>query len=235
MMNSKHQTPNSELARGSVAVIDTGICNLRSVTKALEAVGASIHVVHTPAEVEAVKPQGLVLPGVGALRDCVASLRASKLDQTVRDWIEADRPFLGVCLGMQALFDRSEEGGGVEGLGVFPGHVIRFQRPREFKIPHMGWNTVRFVQPGSPLKERLAEAGEDFYFVHSYHCVPADRTLVLGECDYGGNFCAAIGRGRCFATQFHPEKSQANGLKIYENFARVAAAAGSGRHAFSSA
>ena len=207
-----------------IAVIDTGICNLRSVTKALEAVGAAIQVVHAPQEVEVLNARGLVLPGVGALRDCVASLRASKLDQTVRDWIRADRPFLGVCLGMQALFERSEEGG-VEGLGVFPGQVIKFQRPREFKIPHMGWNTVRFVQAGSPLSARLSADGESFYFVHSYHCVPAERELVLGECDYGGNFCAAIARGRCFATQFHPEKSQAKGLQIYANFAAVAAAA----------
>ena len=206
-----------------IAVIDTGICNLRSVTKALEAVGASIRVVHTPDEVHATKPDGLVLPGVGALRDCVAVLRERKLDATVRDWIAADKPFLGVCLGMQALFDESEEGGGVAGLGVFQGKVVRFQRPREFKIPHMGWNTVQFVQPNSPLNAQLSPAGEAFYFVHSYHCVPADPTLVLGECDYGGNFCAAIARGRCFATQFHPEKSQQTGLRIYGNFADVAA------------
>jgi imidazole glycerol-phosphate synthase subunit HisH len=207
-----------------IAVIDTGICNLRSVTKALEAVGASIRVVHTPDEVAALNATGLVLPGVGALRDCVASLRSSKLDVTVRDWIAQDKPFLGVCLGMQALFDRSEEGGGVQGLGVFRGEVIRFQRPHEFKIPHMGWNTVRFVQPNSALSAQLATDGEPFYFVHSYHCVPADAELVLGECDYGGAFCAAIARGRCFATQFHPEKSQAKGLQIYRNFAALAAA-----------
>ena len=207
-----------------IAVIDTGICNLRSVTKALEAVGASVHVVQTPAEIEAAKPAGLVLPGVGALRDCVAALRERKLDATLRDWIAADKPFLGVCLGMQALFERSEEGGGVTGLGIFGGTVIRFQRPRELKIPHMGWNTVQFVQPNSPLSARLTRDGEAFYFVHSYHCVPADRALVLGECDYGGNFCAAIARGRCFATQFHPEKSQQKGLRIYGNFAAVAAA-----------
>ena len=208
-----------------IAVIDTGICNLRSVTKALEAVGASIRVVQTPADVEAVKPSGLVLPGVGALRDCVAVLRDRKLDGTVRDWINADKPFLGVCLGMQALFEHSEEGGGVTGLGVFSGNVVRFQRPREFKIPHMGWNTVQFIQPESPLSAELSPEGEAFYFVHSFHCVPADPALVLAECDYGGNFCAAIARGRCFATQFHPEKSQVKGLKIYENFAAVAAAA----------
>jgi glutamine amidotransferase len=207
-----------------IAVIDTGICNLRSVTKALETVGASVRVVRTPEEVAAAKAQGLVLPGVGALRDCVASLRDTKLDATVRDWIAQDRPFLGVCLGMQALFEKSEEGG-VTGLGVFRGEVIRFRRPPEFKIPHMGWNTVRFVQRQSRIAAGLSAEADAFYFVHSFHCVPAEQDLVLGECDYGGPFCAAIGRGRVFATQFHPEKSQAKGLQIYRNFAAVAAAA----------
>jgi glutamine amidotransferase len=200
-----------------IAVIDTGICNLRSVTKALEAVGAAVRVVRDPTEAATAAPRGLVLPGVGALRDCVASLRASGLDAVVRRWIAEDRPFLGVCLGMQALLEHSEEGD-IEGLGIFPGRVVRFRRPAEFKIPHMGWNTVRFTQTGSPLAAGLAGEGEAFYFVHSYHCVPADPTLVLAECDYGGNFCAAIGRGRVFATQFHPEKSQAKGLRIYSNF-----------------
>lgn len=206
-----------------IAVIDTGICNLRSVTKALEAVGASIRVVHSPEEISGMNANGLVLPGVGALRDCVAALRSTRLDRVVRAWIEEDKPFLGVCLGMQALFDKSEEGGGVTGLGIFRGDVIRFRRPREFKIPHMGWNTVHFVQPDSPLCAHLSPDADAFYFVHSYHCVPADSSLVLGETDYGGTFCAAIGRGRCFATQFHPEKSQAKGLQIYRNFATVAA------------
>jgi len=201
----------------SIAVIDTGICNLRSVTKALEAVGAAVRVVRDPAEAATAAPHGLVLPGVGALRDCVASLRASGLDAVVRRWIAEDRPFLGVCLGMQALLEHSEEGD-IEGLGIFPGRVVRFRRPAEFKIPHMGWNTVRFTQTGSPLAAGLAGEGEAFYFVHSYHCVPTDPTLVLAECNYGGKFCAAIGRGRVFATQFHPEKSQAKGLRIYANF-----------------
>src|SRR5438045_5927366 len=157
----------------TIAVIDTGICNLRSVTKAIEVVGASIRVVHTPAEIAAMNASGLVLPGVGALRDCVASLRASKLDATVRDWIAADKPFMGVCLGTQALFEHSEEGH-VTGLGIFRGKVVRFQRPRDFKIPHMGWNTVRFLQPRSALSSQLSVHGEASYFVHSYHCVPAD-------------------------------------------------------------
>jgi imidazole glycerol-phosphate synthase subunit HisH len=207
-----------------IAVIDNGICNLRSVTKALEAVGAAVQVVRTPAQVAATVAVGLVLPGVGALRDCVAALRATGLDQTVRDWIAADRPFLGICLGMQALFEHSEEGGGAgtAGLGIFPGRVLRFVRPPEFKIPHMGWNEIRFTQTDSPLRTGLRVTGEAFYFVHSFHCVPLDPTLVLAEADYGGHFTAAIGRGRCFATQFHPEKSQTKGLQIYRNFLALA-------------
>jgi glutamine amidotransferase len=204
-----------------IAVIDNSICNLRSVTKALEAVGASPIVVRTPTELAASNARGLVLPGVGALRDCVAALRETGLADSVRDWIAADRPFLGVCLGMQALFERSEEGD-VVGLGVFPGEVKRFRLPSEFKVPHMGWNTVRFTQPQSPLRHDLDEEGESFYFVHSFHCVPADPSLVLAEADYGGPFTAAVGRGNVFATQFHPEKSQAKGLSIYANFVRVA-------------
>ena len=218
----------SQLPAGSgvrVAVIDNGICNLRSVTKALEAVGGVPVVVHTPADIAASGAAGLVLPGVGALRDCVAALRAEKLDDSLRGWIGAGRPFLGVCLGMQALFEHSEEGN-VTGLGIFPGQVVRFRRPPELKIPHMGWNGVRFTQPGSALAAGLAGEGESFYFVHSYHCVPADPALVLAECDYGGAFTAAIGRGRCFATQFHPEKSQAKGLRIYRNFVDVVAGSG---------
>ena len=206
----------------TIAVIDNGLCNLGSVTKAFEAVGATPKIVRTPAEAAAANADGLVLPGVGALTDCVASLKSSGLAGTVRAWIAADRPFLGVCLGMQALFESSEEGH-TAGLGIFPGKVVRFRLPPEFKIPHMGWNTVRFVQPDSPLQEGLRAEGESFYFVHSFHCVPTDRSLVLAECDYGVPFTAAIARGRCFATQFHPEKSQAKGLQLYRNFAAVAA------------
>ncbi len=207
-----------------IAVIDTGICNLRSVTKALEAVGAAPVVVRRPSEVPP-SAKALVLPGVGALRDCVGSLRASGLGETVREWIAGDRPFLGVCLGMQALFEHSEEGD-VTGLGVYRGKVVRFRRPPECKIPHMGWNTLRFRVSGSPLAAGLADS-DAFYFVHSYHCEPADPGLVLAECDYGGPFTAAIARGRAFATQFHPEKSQAKGLQVYRNFVSIAVSAGS--------
>ena len=203
-----------------IAVIDSGICNLRSVTKALEAVGGRIQVVSTPAEAEGAS--ALVLPGVGALRDCVASLHASGLDRLVHEWIAADRPFLGICLGMQALFEHSEEGD-VKGLGVFPGEVLRFRLPPAYKIPHMGWNSIRLLQENSPIAAGLAREGEGFYFVHSYHCKAADPSLVLAECDYGGPFTAAIARGRVFATQFHPEKSQSRGLALYRNFVDIAA------------
>lgn len=207
-----------------IATIDNGICNLRSVTKALEAVGAAPRVVRAPAGIGS-DAAGLVLPGVGALGDCVASLRASGLADTVRGWIGEGRPFLGICLGMQALFDFSEEGD-VTGLGVFPGRVKLFRRPPEYKIPHMGWNAIRFRQPSSPLAVGLGAEGEAFYFVHSYYCEPEDASLVLAECDYGGAFTAAIARGQCFATQFHPEKSQSRGLQLYRNFVNVTRARG---------
>jgi glutamine amidotransferase len=211
------------MGQPSIAVIDTGICNLRSVTKALEVAGAAPLVVRSPAELAASGAQGLVLPGVGALRDCVASLRGSRLDAAVREWVARDRPFLGVCLGMQALFERSEEGG-VAGLGIFPGEVVRFRLSPGFKVPHMGWNTVRFAGKDSALVQGLGGSAS-FYFVHSYHCVPSDPGLTLGRCDYGGPFAAVIGRGKVFATQFHPEKSQANGIRIYRNFVSSASAA----------
>jgi glutamine amidotransferase len=208
--------------RPTIAVIDNGVCNLRSVTKAVEAAGGLPRVVTAPAQVG--KADGLILPGVGALADCVGALRRTGLDETVRAWIGEDRPFLGVCLGLQALFEFSEEAD-TPGLGIFPGRVVRFRLPGDLKVPHMGWNTVRFVQPGSPLATGLLPEGEAFYFVHSYYAVPSDHSLVLAECGYGSPFTAAIARGRCFATQFHPEKSQAKGLQIYRNFIGVAAGA----------
>jgi len=202
-----------------IAVINYGMGNLRSVSQALRAVGAEVRICERPEKVGAAA--GLVLPGVGALRDCVAGLERSGFDAFLRDWIAADRPFLGVCLGLQALFEHSEEGD-ARGLGILPGRVRRFRLPREFKIPHMGWNTVEFLQPGCPLVKGLAPAGESFYFVHSYRVETPERALVLAECEYGERFVAAIARGRCFATQFHPEKSQRRGLHLYRNFVEIA-------------
>jgi len=205
----------------SIAVIDYGMGNLRSVAKAVEAAGGDVRMVTQPAELAGA--DGVVLPGVGALADCVSALQGTGMDEGVRAWISEDRPFLGVCLGMQALFEVSEEAD-TKGLGIFPGRVVRFRLPRELKVPHMGWNSVKFVQANSPLAVGLAEQGEAFYFVHSYYCVPADPALVLAECDYGHPFTAAIARGRCFATQFHPEKSQGKGIQLYRNFVATAGA-----------
>lgn len=196
--------------------------NLRSVSQALQAVGADVRLCTHPGEVGSAA--GLVLPGVGALPDCVSALQDSGFAGLVREWIEADRPFLGVCLGLQALFDFSEEGN-CAGLGIFPGRVARFRLPAEYKVPHMGWNTVDFRDAAAPLVAGLAAQGESFYFVHSYHVVPDDPALTFGVCDYGGPFVAAIRRGNCYATQFHPEKSQATGLRLYRNFVAIATGA----------
>jgi glutamine amidotransferase len=208
-------TASQTAARPRLALLNYGMGNLRSVAKAFEVSGAEVKVVEQASQIEGA--DGLVLPGVGALPDCVEALKTTGLGEAVKRWIGHDRPFFGICLGMQALFEESEEGA-CRGLGVFPGVVRRFRLPAEYKVPHMGWNPVIFRQPNSPLTAGLRTEGEPFYFVHSYHCVPADRSLVFGECDYAGLFVAAIARGRCVATQFHPEKSQTSGLRLYRNF-----------------
>lgn len=205
-----------------VAVIDYGMGNLHSVAKALESQGASVRVVTGPAEVG--DPAALVLPGVGALADCVGALEATGLDGVVRSWIREDRPFLGVCLGLQALFEWSEEGG-VRGLGILPGRVVRFRRPEGVKVPHMGWNDVEFTRPGDPLATGAVDPARKFYFVHSYHAEPAEASDVLAWTDYAGRFASAVGRGRLRAVQFHPEKSQAAGLRLYREFLAFSASA----------
>jgi glutamine amidotransferase len=201
-----------------IALINYGMGNLKSVSKALESVGAQVEIVTDGSGFDGA--DGVVLPGVGALGDCVGPLRSAGLDTSIREWIGSDQPFLGVCLGLQALFETSEEGE-VSGLGIFPGKVVRFDRPKEYKIPHMGWNQVSFEQKDSPLCEGLVSGEDQFYFVHSYYVVPEDPELILGTTDYGGCFVSAIGRGKCFATQFHPEKSQGKGLQLYRNFVEL--------------
>ena len=146
-------------------------------------------------------------------------LRETGFDHVIREWLAADRPFFGICLGLQALFDYSEEGG-VEGLGVFAGEVRRFRVAPPLKIPHMGWNAVTH-DGRDPLAGGIASGEDQFYFVHSYYAAPRDPGVVLFEADYGGTFAAGVRRGRCYATQFHPEKSQAKGLRLYTNFLRT--------------
>jgi glutamine amidotransferase len=204
-------------ARPRLALLNYGYGQPAQRRKAFEVSGAEVRVVERAEGVG--DADGLVLR---ALALCPTAWR--RADVPARRGCETldrgNRPFFGICLGMQALFEKSEEGG-CRGLGVFPGAVRRFRLPAEYKVPHMGWNPVHFRQSGSPLLAGLRAEGEPVYFVHSYHCVPSDPSLVFGECDYGGRFVAAIARSRCVATQFHPEKSQAAGLRLYRNFVDV--------------
>lgn len=196
-----------------VGVVDYGSGNLRSVCKALEAAGAHPRLVDTPSGIDGL--EALVVPGVGAFGHCAANLLASGLHGPVRDWIAAGRPFLGICLGYQLLFDASEESPGVAGLGIFRGEVTRFPGDGVHKVPHMGWNTLHGAR--GPLFAGFP-ADVSMYFVHSYHPVPADPSLASSFATHGVEFAASISAGAVHATQFHPEKSQQAGLALLRNF-----------------
>ena len=198
-----------------ITIVDYQMGNLRSVQKAFERVGSAATITSDPREIAGA--QKVVLPGVGAFRDAIAELRRRDLVRPICDFIAQGKPFLGICLGLQLLFERSYEDGEWEGMGVIPGNVVRFEIPPEFKVPHMGWNQAHILKPVSLLAG--IEDHSHFYFVHSYYVVPEDQSLVALETHYGKPFCAAIARNNIFATQFHPEKSQANGLRLLENFA----------------
>jgi glutamine amidotransferase len=202
-----------------ITIIDYGMGNLRSVQKAFEKIGYAAIVTSDPAQVAAAGK--VVLPGVGAFEDAIGELRRLHLDRPVLDAIGSGKPFLGICLGLQLLFDVSYENGRHEGLGVLRGEVVRFQLPQEYSVPHMGWNQVSLRRP-TPLLQGLNE-GTYFYFVHSYYVVPEDASVIVGETDYGGPFCSMIAFDHVFATQFHPEKSQSDGLRILKNFAELKA------------
>ncbi len=200
-----------------IAIIDYGMGNLRSVQKALQRLGAEARFVQRPDEIAAA--DRLILPGVGAFADAMANLRRADLVEPIIDFIATGRPFLGICLGLQLLFDVSEEDGEHEGLKVFSGRAVRFEpTDRTLKVPHMGWNALRFVQHDCPLFGGLEDECH-VYFVHSYFARPADRSVVAAETDYDGRFCAVVRRDNVQATQFHPEKSQRVGLKMLANFA----------------
>jgi glutamine amidotransferase len=203
-------------AKATVAVIDYGMGNLRSVLKAWEHEGARVTLVDRP--VAASRADALVFPGQGAIVDTMELLERTGFDHLIQDWIAAEKPFFGICLGLQALFDYSEEGD-TPCLGIFRGQVERFRFPPAtgLKVPHMGWNRVHFTR-STPVEAGLPE-DPFFYFVHSYRVKGASPDLVWGETQYGDDrFCSAIQRGNCFATQFHPEKSQQAGLHLYRNF-----------------
>jgi glutamine amidotransferase len=200
-----------------IAIIDYGMGNLRSVQKGFEKVGHQAVVTSDPEQVA--RAAKVVLPGVGAFEDAVAELRRRRLVEPVLDAINAGKPFLGICLGLQLLFDVSFENGRHAGLGVLRGEVVRFELPDQYAVPHMGWNQLG-MRRRPPVLEGLAE-NTFVYFVHSYYVVPRDPTVIATETDYGVRFCSMIWRDNIFATQFHPEKSQSDGLRILENFASL--------------
>jgi glutamine amidotransferase len=206
----------------TVTIVDYGAGNLRSVARAVAHAGFEPLVTTRARDVEGA--WALIVPGVGAAADTMKNLQASGLDGPIRDYIASGRPFLGVCMGMQALFDLSEEGGRHECLGVLPGKIVRF--PFGLTVPHIGWNTVR-VDRAHPVFEGIPQDGF-FYFVHSYHAAPSEPTIVVGATEYEGVvFPSVVGRDNLIATQFHPEKSGANGLRLYANFIRLARERGS--------
>ena len=199
-----------------IAVVDYGMGNLRSVQKALERVGADAQVIKSPQGLEGAR--GIVLPGVGAFGQAMENLRAEGWVEPLKQKCADGIPFIGICLGMQLLFETSEEMGQFDGLGIVPGKVKRF--PDGLKVPQMGWNQIHVRRP-SPLLDDVADSSYAF-FVHSYYCVPSDPEIILATTDYGIEFASVIGRGNIHGAQFHPEKSQTVGLKILENFTRIA-------------
>lgn len=200
-----------------LTIIDYQMGNLRSVQKAFERMGHAATITDDPAALAYAAK--IVLPGVGAFEDAMTALRERRLVEPIREAIAAGKPFLGICLGLQLLFDKSYEDGEHAGLGVIPGEVVRFKVPHEYKVPHMGWNQVRFRRR-PPIFEGIHD-GAHFYFVHSYYVVPQDESVVATETDYPQPFCSSIWRENLFATQFHPEKSQADGLTVLKNFAEL--------------
>ncbi|MDY0975977.1 imidazole glycerol phosphate synthase subunit HisH [Massilia sp. CFBP9012] len=204
-----------------IVVVD-GLGNLRSVAQALRAAAPDADVLISSSAADIDRADRIVLPGQGAMRDCMSSLRESGLEDALLRAAKT-RPIMGVCVGEQMLFEESEENEGTPGLGLLPGKVVRFQLDGKlqadgsrFKVPQMGWNRVRQARP-HPLWEGV-EDGSYFYFVHSYYAAPGNADDVIGETDYGSPFCCAVGRDNIVATQFHPEKSAAAGLRLYRNF-----------------
>jgi glutamine amidotransferase len=199
-----------------ISIIDYGMANLRSVQKGFEQVGVAAQIISRPEEVE--RADKIVLPGVGAFRDAIATLRQRGLADPIVRHIDQGKPFLGICLGLQLLFDIGYEDGEHRGLGVLRGQCVRFDVDKTLglKVPHMGWNSLTFVHP-SPLLGGVTE-GCGVYFVHGYHVVPGDQSVIATTTDYGRPFVSSIRRDNLMATQFHPEKSQKVGLQILANF-----------------
>jgi len=199
-----------------IAIVDYGMGNLRSVSKAFQNQGFDVSVTKDPGVINSAS--GLVLPGQGAFGDCVRSLEENGIFETIREYIESGKPYLGICLGLQVLFEESEESPGVSGLGLLKGRVVRFPlfKKERLKVPHMGWNGIE-IRKETVILEGIPD-GSWFYFVHSYYPVPEDEGVIAITCSYGLQFTAAISTGNMFACQFHPEKSSTYGLRLLNNF-----------------
>ena len=204
-----------------IALIDYGSGNLRSVHKALLKVGADVQIVQHPNAMR--DARAVVLPGVGAFDDCINALRKQELLEASRDFIKTGKPFLGICVGYQALFERSEEFNScAAGLGVFPGSVVRFTEKPGLKIPQIAWNQIEITQTNCPLYRGVAN-GSYVYFVHSFFPKPTDPSIVATKTEYGETFASSVWKDNVFATQFHPEKSQNVGLQLLSNFVALTA------------
>jgi glutamine amidotransferase len=202
-----------------IALFDYGSGNLRSVHKALLRVGADVRIARRPEEIA--DARGVVLPGVGAFDDCIQALEKQALLEASHKFIESGRPFLGICVGYQALFEKSEEFNScAAGLGVFRGKVVRFSERDGLKIPQIGWNQLELVRPECPLFQGI-QSGSYVYFVHSFFPKPVDKSIVATRTTYGESFASAVWRDNVFATQFHPEKSQKVGLELLKNFVEL--------------
>jgi glutamine amidotransferase len=203
-----------------IALLDYGSGNLRSVHKALLKVGADVQIVQHPEGMRTA--QAVVLPGVGAFDDCIHALRKQELLEASRDFIKTGKPFLGICVGYQALFEKSEEFNScAAGLGIFGGKVVRFTEQPGLKIPQIAWNQIEITRPDCPLYRGVAD-GSYVYFVHSFYPQPTDASIIATTTDYGGNFASSVWKDNVYATQFHPEKSQKVGLQLLKNFVELA-------------
>ena len=203
-----------------IALLDYGSGNLRSVHKALLKVGADVRITTKPAEMAGAS--AVVLPGVGAFDDCINALNKQELLEAARLFIKSGKPFLGICVGYQALFEKSEEFNScAAGLGIFKGSVIRFSEKHGLKIPQIGWNQLEIVKPDCPLFRGVAN-GSYVYFVHSFYPQPSEDAIVATRTEYGDRFASAVWRENVYATQFHPEKSQKVGLQLLNNFVELA-------------
>ena len=198
-----------------IGVIDYGAGNLRSVCNSLKKLSVDCHVVKAPSDLD--KIETMIFPGVGSFGDSSDQLKKQSLFEPIREWIINDRPFLGICIGFQMLFDSSEESPGSEGLGIIPGKVIKFSEQKNLKVPHMGWNEVQIKNLNDPVWQKIDDLTH-FYFVHSYFPKPDNPEVSSSTTGYGVDFTSSIRFGNIFGTQFHPEKSQKSGLRLIENF-----------------